>query len=303
MAEKVASETPEVGTRTGEVSECDEDSAAFSSEEPLEPIKKEEDEEFSEEDGLTEEDQTPELSEIFTVIIKEEPEDDDDTEYGDSHPDLSTEGTMAGHQSQRVKNNIELIVPKPSTPCVKGNLAPAPVTYAVNSGFGSNNNVQFTTGIIKMDDSLSTAKQGSHIAICVDHNTAPLRGMLCTCNKIRKQIVVNKPHSCHICGKCYYRKSHLTVHIRSHTGERPYVCQECGKGFYQSSALIKHQMSHTGEKPYICSECGKGFATNWHMVKHYKSHTREKPYVCNECGKSFTQRTNLNLHQKTHIKE
>ncbi|XP_077345865.1 uncharacterized protein LOC143989559 isoform X3 [Lithobates pipiens] len=106
--------------------------------------------------------------------------------------------------------------------------------------------------------------------------------------------------SCTECGKCFRFKSHLNVHIRSHTGEKPYSCPECGKCFAVKSSLDKHQRAHTGEKPYSCPECGKCFSVRSSLDKHQRSHTGEKTYSCPECEKCFSQKSNLYAHQRYH---
>ncbi|XP_040203489.1 zinc finger protein 2-like [Rana temporaria] len=112
-----------------------------------------------------------------------------------------------------------------------------------------------------------------------------------------------KPYSCPECKKCFSKKSHLTTHQRSHTGEKPFPCPCCGKCFKQKSELVTHQRSHTGEKPFSCPHCGKCFAQKSALSAHQRLHTGDKPYSCPECGKSFVQKLQLVTHQMSHTGE
>ncbi|NXG67747.1 BC11B protein, partial [Horornis vulcanius] len=46
--------------------------------------------------------------------------------------------------------------------------------------------------------------------------------------------------TCEYCGKVFKNCSNLTVHRRSHTGERPYKCELCNYACAQSSKLTRH---------------------------------------------------------------
>jgi hypothetical protein len=73
----------------------------------------------------------------------------------------------------------------------------------------------------------------------------------------------------------YKQRSALTVHMRTHSGERPHVCEFplCNKSFSDSSSLARHRRTHTGKRPYRCpfDNCSKSFVRKTILTKHMKS--------------------------------
>ena len=58
-------------------------------------------------------------------------------------------------------------------------------------------------------------------------------------------------HRCKYCGKVFGSDSALSIHIRSHTGERPYKCNVCGNRFTTKGNLKVHFQRHTDRFPQI----------------------------------------------------
>ncbi|XP_021931562.1 zinc finger protein 665-like isoform X2 [Zootermopsis nevadensis] len=113
-----------------------------------------------------------------------------------------------------------------------------------------------------------------------------------------------KPFECGVCGKRLSNKGSLSYHMRSfHTGERPHTCQYCGEGFLSREARLVHERIHTGEKPYICSVCGMGFRCSSNLAQHSRVHSEARPHPCPHCEKRFQRKGALDVHIRTHTGE
>lgn len=56
--------------------------------------------------------------------------------------------------------------------------------------------------------------------------------------------------TCEYCNKYFKNCSNLTVHRRSHTGEKPYKCELCSYACAQSSKLTRHMKTHGRQGKY-----------------------------------------------------
>lgn len=99
----------------------------------------------------------------------------------------------------------------------------------------------------------------------------------------------HKNISCAECGKTFFKKSNLRMHMAVHSGVKKFTCEICGMSFTLSGNLASHRRIHTGEKPYTCSHCGRGFIQQASLRSHEAGHTNIKTHTCTECGASFSR--------------
>ena len=109
-----------------------------------------------------------------------------------------------------------------------------------------------------------------------------------------KPLLGEKPFECKDCGRKFTNSSHLTTHMRTHTGEG--LVDGAPRSQFVLNILLKSMsffhkhiltQTHPGERPFQCDTCGKRFSQHSGLHVHIRTHTGDKPYKCKICGKGF----------------
>ncbi|KAK7879779.1 hypothetical protein WMY93_033551 [Mugilogobius chulae] len=95
---------------------------------------------------------------------------------------------------------------------------------------------------------------------------------------------------CRLCKKEFLYSRELQLHQRvcaetktrtgTKTGTRTQVwkCPECGKAFICKDQLSVHKRTHAGDRTYDCRVCGRSFTSFYNLDRHQDIHRRSKVY-------------------------
>jgi len=109
------------------------------------------------------------------------------------------------------------------------------------------------------------------------------------------------PTACDVCGK-EMKRSSLQKHIQMHhSDERPSknnFCDICGKSFYVKATLVIHMKKHNNQKDIFCTfdGCNMAFYTTSHMKDHVRVHTGQAIRQCGTCSKDFKSMSAYRYH-------
>lgn len=112
------------------------------------------------------------------------------------------------------------------------------------------------------------------------------------------------PLECKLCGRLFYRRQNIQLHMRRHLGIKPYKCEVCQKSFLTKQKLDEHRNVHTGEAPIKCNLCEETFRRHSNLVQHRNRHhlnvkKKIKDYIC-FCKEIFHSKKKLAWHQEIH---
>lgn len=108
-----------------------------------------------------------------------------------------------------------------------------------------------------------------------------------------------RPFKCDFddCTLAFARKDKLQRHRNTHVGERKHVCQECGKSYFHRYDLTIHMRTHVSYKQPVHIIIYDTLS-NLNGLLFFQ--TGDRPYECTVCQKRFTSPRALTLHLRNH---
>ena len=109
--------------------------------------------------------------------------------------------------------------------------------------------------------------------------------------------LVLRPYACKLCKYRAPSRIQLTLHVRTHTGEKPHCCPYCDYRTAQKGNLKKHiefRHAKTEDDIHTCNLCGFQTASRMQLSLHITSSHKEEPsvkgleepekrYICKYC--------------------
>lgn len=110
---------------------------------------------------------------------------------------------------------------------------------------------------------------------------------------------LNAPFTCEYCHCSFKQKVHLKKHLMStHLRQKPFKCNTCGYATVERSHLTIHIRRHTGERPFACMLCNYRAAQHVTLKRHCLKKHRSMFFGCPTCGTQCITLTELENHKK-----
>ncbi|KAF1588249.1 UNVERIFIED_CONTAM: RE1-silencing transcription factor, partial [Eudyptes robustus] len=109
-----------------------------------------------------------------------------------------------------------------------------------------------------------------------------------------------RPYQCAMCPYSSSQKTHLTRHMRTHSGEKPFKCDQCSYVASNQHEVTRHaRQVHNGPKPLTCPHCDYKTADRSNFKKHVELHVNPRQFLCPVCDYAASKKCNLQYHIKS----